>query len=661
MNLKRILPIVLVGAAVLLVPPAASPVVAASKVENRCIVKASKAAAKFASTYLREMSACRVDAADTGVTCPTSKNASKIDKARLKLTAAVEKDCQSVCSISQSLPCVADALCPARSFGTERCSAGAANEPFDMGNLGFPGPYCEQQLGRPVEAAADIAECMVGLMESASSVAVWGLFGNVPSGVSKSGLRCLAAASKGLNKLTTTVVKAASKCRNGIIKGKVQANPVTCVSDDKKLVKKVDKGTTKLFKLLLARCSPEALVELDFCGNGIGGTTTVVQAQECLRDLAKEVADSPVVPALRVYSDVSLIDAVYPPEPVCGDNLINQPPDAFLLLGEECDGLSDSACPGQCGAPGDLFECTCMDVPRLRFFVSAEDSQVDAGWTGLAHDQLTSDASGYLMELSGCDCDEFDGATCIGASSDSVCDVQAATKPVCSFDFQSGTRCDAHGTDDDDGDGMPFGVGEDDEDEDCYVCDEFSGNAGTNCENDGDCLSRCFDASGIAQGACQEQLDCPAKQVCRGRCDTQPRCLKILNGAPLPVVSSGAPVCTLQAFRTDVSGTLDIVTGSHEISYQLLSRVHLGQNPNRPCPVCGGFCVGGDNDLDLCTGRCTQSGSPCMVTADCAFGETCGASTPDCPKGVCELSRIVPKAFANSAGFAEPIPGAIPE
>lgn len=614
---------------------------AASKVEDRCAVKASKAAIKLASTHIGEMTRCRLDAAtDFGVTCPTVKHGARISKARIKLVEAVEKDCQSACSISRSIPCVADHLCPARDKGTEGCTAGGDNKPFDMANLGFPGPYCEQQLGHPIQSAADIADCISQLTEAVGSVAVQGIFGNVSPGVSKEGLRCLSAASKGLRKLSVTVVKSASKCRNGILRGKTQANPVTCVSDDDKLSTKVVKAAIKMSKLLSTRCTDESILELDLCGNGVGGTATLSEAQSCLQELGKEIADSEAVPAARVYSDVSLVDAIYPPKPVCGDNLVNQMPNGFLPLGEECDGFSDAACPGLCAPPGDLFECTCLDVPRMRFFAKSDGSETDAGWTGVSHNQVTAESSGFVVELSGCDCDSFDGATCIGATGDSVCDLQGATQPSCSFDFNSGIRCDDYGTDDDDNMDGPFGEGEDDEDEDCFICDAFSANHMDSCGSDADCQSRCFDAQGVVQGSCGEQSDCAAGEVCRGRCDKGQRCIRTLNGPPLPVLNGGSPVCTVQKFRSDVTGTMDLQDGSHEIYYRLFSQIHFASNENRPCPVCGGFCLGGDNDLDPCMGRCSQSESPCMVDEDCEVAQTCRRVTPDCPGGTCELSRV---------------------
>jgi hypothetical protein len=201
--------------------------------------------------------------------------------------------------------------------------------------------------------------------------------------------------------------------------------------------------------------------------------------------------------------------------------------------------------------------------------------------------------------------------------------------PVCSHSPTSAQRCDAIG----DSDGA-------DESSDCYACDEFSLNAGAHCLDEGDCQSRCYDAQGVGYGACESQSDCGIGQTCRGRCDTGEYCIRTPNGGPLPVNSAGASVCGVQTFRTDVTGTLNLVTGSHEIFYQLFSQIHTGEGNSRPCPVCGGFCVGGANENRICSGSCSGSGDPCRFDDECPTGEQCTVTSQDCPGGFCELSLV---------------------
>jgi len=480
-------------------------------------------------------------------------------------------------------------------------------------------------------APSEIGTCVAGLVEQTSELTVERALGALPqdAGLSKAATQCLDATVDGTGKLLRKMFRTAAKCRDAINKGKKALNPTTCVDDDARLAAKIAKAEAKLRSLMSARCTITSIAELDPCGGGIGSASSVAVAANCLIDLAREAADGRAPPIERLIAPVSLIEGTYPPAPRCGDNIVNQLPNPFLLLGEECDGSDDNACPGKCLPPGDLFECTCSDVPRLRFFASSEGSETDAGWTGLSHNQLAADLSGFVVDLSDCNCSAFAGATCTGATTDSVCALHGSTMPVCSHSPASGQRCDALG----DGDGA-------DEDTDCYVCDEHSLNAGAHCTDQADCQSRCYGADGVAYGLCQRQSDCGIGQVCRGRCATEEYCIRTPNGGPLPVNSAGASVCGVQTFRTDVTGTLDVVTGTHEIFYQLFSQIHTGEGTSRPCPVCGGFCVGGANENKVCSGTCSVSKAACRFDDECPAGQQCTVASPECPDGFCELSLV---------------------
>jgi hypothetical protein len=87
----------------------------------------------------------------------------------------------------------------------------------------------------------------------------------------------------------------------------------------------------------------------------------------------------------------------------------------------------------------------------------------------------------------------------------------------------------------------------------------------------------------------------------------------------------------------------------------VFSVTHLGERTSRPCPVCGGFCVGGRNDLEVCEGRCESSNDPCRFDDDCPDpGEKCSHFTPDCPGGFCQLQLIC----GTDPGVNEGIAGA---
>ncbi len=621
-----------------------SSLAATSKQESQCAAKLTKEVGKLAATAAKEYAKCLTKQQTGRIPgpCPSDSGNAKIAARQAQLRVVASKYCRSTCSLSQEIECVASDFCPPVGSGAESCSGGATGRPFDMHALGFPGPFCAGVLGREISAAADIGECASILAVQAMDDYVALVYGSttaateMPSDV----VKCQGAIEKGARKLMTTAFRGITRCRTEILRGKRTTNPRTCVSDDPKLKKKISRASKKLRKLMVARCTDSLVAQLDVCKAGVGGTANVSDVAACISTGIQELVDSPLVPAARTYSALSLVESVLPPDPVCGDNLVDQLPGPFLLLGEECDGMDDAACPGQCLPPGDLFECTCGNIPRLRFFASVDGSETDAGWTGLSHNQDVADRSGYVTELSNCNCSAFTGATCTGTTSDSVCDVRGFTQPACSWDLRSAVRCDAHGNND----GL-------DEDSDCFICDALSQNAGAGCAKETDCQSLCYNADGIAGAPCERQSDCPIGEVCRGRCDKRQTCVTIPNGGPLPVNSAGAAICAVQEMRTDIVGTRDIVTGAHELFYEISSRIHTADRTSRPCPVCGGFCEGGKRDLELCQGRCSDSETACRFDSDCPAGETCSPESPDCPGGSCQLSLVCGADRASNAAI----------
>jgi hypothetical protein len=642
----------MIAAAFVLAPwtaPEAEPQALISKTEAKCASKLGKSAAKLAKVAVKKIGKCRekVLAGKEPGPCPDAKTQAKIDKLTQKVMDQAGKKCFSVCSVSAEIECISSSLCPPLGdIGTaELCFSGAKNEPFDMGNLGFPGPFCEDLLGRPLTEPRDIGECVSTLVNQIDTAIVDVLYGglDMPAEASGDAQKCLKKISKATQKLVAQTFKGVVKCRDKINKGKLLGNPATCRFDDEKLGSKLVKAQEKLQKALDTKCNDTLVQELDLCGAGVGGIATTSAAYDCLVGAALEIADAQAVPNERDFSTISLIDAAYPPEPVCGDDVVNQIPNKFLLIGEECDGTDDAACPGNCLPPGDTFECTCAGPKRLRFLADGLTADLDNGWTGTSHESGVTDEAGYVYELSNCDCDSMADATCIGTTADSVCDVSGKQLPTCSWDPLSATRCDAHGN-----------ANFTDTNSDCYICDAFAANAGDYCKNEGDCASQCYDAFGTPVGACQRQTDCGAGEVCRGQCDRSQSCIIIPNGAPLPISSGGTAVCVVTEFRQDIFGTQNIVTGEHEMFIQQFSKVHLGVTSSVPCPVCGGFCDGLSSGSPLvgnvCQGTCEVSGDDCRFDSDCPGVEVCTTASPRCGSGFCNLSLVCGGGQPGSAG-----------
>ncbi len=621
--------------AALLILSAAPTSAQVSKNEGKCAGKMAKSAGKLAAAVTKGTAKCR-DKEIAGKyvgSCPGVKEQTKIDKAVAKVDATAIKSCGSVCSSSTFIGCLADSDCPPTAGLDETCGGGAVNKPFEIRNIGFPGPACIAAGYSTIDSADDLSGCVGGVALEIGEGHVALIYGSSSSssGLSSAAASCQATLAKSAVKLVATVVKGVSKCRDAINKGKSSGSPLECATADEKLVAKIAKAEAKFGSGIAAKCSDAGVTELDICGLGVGGVTSVGDATACLLAASREISDAVNLPADRTYAARSLIEAAYPREAVCGDNSVNQLPGNHLLLGEECDGSDDSACPGECMPPGDLFECTCGDVPRARWWSLTPGSETDAGWTGSTHDQRLGAGGGFLVDLLNCDCTEFTGATCTGTSVDSVCDLVGKQAPRCSWEPSSASRCDDRG----DGNG-------EDEDGDCAICDAWSVNAGANCALSTDCQSRCYTAAGVDAGSdCDSQADCAAGEQCRGRCDSSPHCIFSPNGGPFAVASSSTTACNVQNHVEDVTGTLNIITGEHSTAYESSNRPYIGERSHRPCPVCGGYCEGGDNAFLVCQGRCETSGDECRFDEDCSIeGELCGSVTPDCPGGACELGLV---------------------
>lgn len=653
MNHRRFVLASIGGIVALAFTMATAPQAQAQKVsqpEQKCNQSIGKAGRKLASTITKSNAKCREGdiSGKTPGACPDVKSVSKIDKARLKLVGAAEKSCHSTCSTSTDIDCVSDSLCPpepnpSNAGATEFC-AGDGKQ-FRMEKINFPGAFCEGVIGGPVISPAGIGECASVVTDSAANNIVTAIYGSLASASltdDAAAQKCLKALSKSTHKLSDTIYNGVISCIGDIQKGKILANPDTCKSDIDKISSKIDKAQQKLADSANKSCTAGDVAKLDLCLNGVGGTLTVQAAIDCLTDMAFEMTDTVEPAAFRTYGPNALTEATYPPAGgVCGDAVVNQGPNPFLLLGEECDLTDDSACPAQCAPPGDLLECTCPG-PRNRYFANGITSDLDSGWTGTSHNQGVTDGAGFFYTLENCDCDAFTDATCTGSSSDPVCDIQGQTAPSCSWDpFSSITGLDC------DGNGNHNGLNRND---DCHICDQFSANSGSFCRGTqvADCQAQCFAQDDLTTpvGLCSSQADCAGGQICLGTCDRSPICVITPNGSNLPISSGGTAVCVVTTFRSGVTGTNNIVTGEHAWDEFQFSKVILGVSNYQPCPLCGGFCDDGPSNLQgkPCEGSCDGDADVrCRFDQDCidaAAGAACLDDAPECGSGRCNLGLI---------------------
>ena len=607
--------------------------------EIACPPNLGKATTKHVKTILKEVSKCKDNDLSGKVTgaCPIAGD--KIDKSEEKVLKSVTKKCTALCSVTKTRSCIAAVSCPPNGNSPELCFG---KSEFRIGQLDFPGPFCNGIIGEALVDGDGLSQCMTGIGELVATDILDNVYGGLASSAladEKDAAKCVKGIAKAVAKGATSIAGTINKCRGAILSGKASGDPANCSTADPKTADKIDKTLDKV-ESTVEKCTDAAIALLDLCGNGVGGTTKA-DARTCLRDLTNEAAHGGADPgaggrsasAQGGFVAVNIINAAYPgsAEATCGDNVVNQLPSQFNLTGEECDG-TDNPCTEGCFPPGDAFECTCTETNRLARRADGPAADLSSGWTGNSHLSQVAQDAGYVSVITGCDCDGVTGATCTGSSSDPVCETSAPTAPKCSHD-PFGDTCDDKG----DGDGIH-------EDSDCPFCDDNSLNPGDFCANEGDCNSQCFTlATGLPTATpCVRNGDCDvATEVCLGRCDSTSECVITKNGAPLPLSAGGTPACIISTFRTDATGTSNIVTGEGEQNYILGSFTYLGISQFKPCPVCGGFCDDGNRQDEPCEGTCsTTTTTSCRFDSDCPGGETCTGNTPLCPGSFCNLELV---------------------
>ncbi|TMA80093.1 MAG: hypothetical protein E6J72_09400 [Deltaproteobacteria bacterium] len=285
--------------------------------------------------------------------------------------------------------------------------------------------------------------------------------------------------------------------------------------------------------------------------------------------------------------------------PYCGNDVVD--------AGEQCDG---SAGNGQCPASACQANCTCG--PYCGDGTINGSEQCDGSATGSCPGSCQPDCTcapfcGNGVREAGELCDGSDAALCPGQ-----CQADCTCPPIgeLSFVVTPGADLDTGWT----GTSHDFGVqagstiagviGACDgiTDTECT----FFANVGSHCSSDGSV-------------SCTDTTQCPVGQTC----------VIETYGPPLPLSSGGIPVCVVNRFAGDVTGTYDTSNGNSEITVPLNSLVYLGTDVNRPCAICQ---CSNQSDPQNCaigdTGTCSDNPTrSCTVEGTGPLGPT----SNDCP------------------------------
>ncbi len=559
-----------------------------SKVAYKCQTTIAKEGAKYFNGKLKLIQKCKNSNVQSPGSC-TAPDPTALGKLVTKLNSGLSKG----------------------------CSADGADAD-NLARLGFPGP-CADLTGTPFNLG-DLQACILashdkaldGLCIGGSNVgqaclvvgdcpdsgpgtACRGLVDieydpSVPGPLADTALKCQKEVAKNTAKFSAALLKNVQKCRNDLLNCKFAVDefgndievckktglsPTVCATNDPKTAAAITKAKDKALAAIAAKCStPADLTLLKICEPDAGDGAT---AASCEVQSHQDYIDNPNPAG---FSD--LIDFQYAQRGTCGDNRRNSP-------SEECDGVDDSSCPGQCGDSVGFFPCLCLDIPRTRVIEHA-NSDLDNGWSGQSHDSGIVEGGGYVTDL--WDCDGPLG-------SDPICNVG----PTCLI---SGLPCnpsrDATGAAAN-ADSICSAPGD--------TCRKTAGGStGPHCEIDFKKRCRFNNDTGLDRGDCTNPGD---------------RCVKLPHGSPLPLSSGGVAVCIINEFTEDVTGTTNLATGDGSIRLRQNSSTYQGGDTKQPCPVCGGFCAGtpgtsGPGQRGLCDGDEDCPGSTCILDKICSWG-----------------------------------------
>jgi hypothetical protein len=592
---------VLVAALLLLV--ASKPASALNDAQVKCQATIGKESGKFLKAYLKERAKYSDKQLKNGQG-DLIKRGAKLDKAKSKLLAGLDKKCG---------PPVFGGFVSA-----------------NMNFLGFPGK-CPDPDPTNGFLIGDLQDCVFDTHKAQADqlfdleFGSNGTDGHAPF-VDQDLGKCQKEIFKNGQKFVATIQKEISKCRDGLIKGKLSGflnvkcgdNPI-----ETKPGEKIAKARSKLIAKISDKCSDAQIQALDICDTkacippssnagmpchvdsecpggscASGPVTTAPAAAECIADSHRTATDDADNSGLATPFSADVIDIEYAQAAACGDNIVNDPLAGGVTdthLGpapEECDGVDDAACPGQCGDPTSNFACLCLDIPRERA-IEHENADLDNGWTGQSHDSGIVGDGGYVVDLYECDGPGGSVPVCtVGPSCTGGTHIPCSNNAACGANGPCRKRATATGP----------------------HCNE---NVQQTCSGDGDCTNSSEDF-----------------------------CRKTPHGPPLPLSSGGVAVCVVNVFSEDVTGTTNLDTGAHAVRIRQRSITHIGSGTlNQPCPTCGGFCnvplptingapdIAGPGNRFLCQ---TDADCPATVTCNhdlvCAFGPNhdlpCRATPP---------------------------------
>ncbi|MCC6849397.1 MAG: hypothetical protein IT294_12930 [Deltaproteobacteria bacterium] len=507
----------------------------------KCQRAIAKASAQYLQARMKALSKCNegVVKAASG-TCPDQKATDSIAKSSSKMLASIGKACggdDKVCGgdlTNEDSPASVDwpAVCPNFEKGT-----------------------CENAI----TDCGGIATCLGCIAGAASDQAMTLAFGGINlQNADKTLNKCQVTIGKATTAFLNSASKAFQKCWDARINSKHTGDCFSPNAGDGKYAAAIQKAKDKQTSSICKACggADKACGGIDdltvaaigfppdcafvtqphggsACSNPISTLTDIVNCTAC---------------AARFKAD-------------CVDNA--QVPQFVPIYPAQCTA---------CAAPPASGPCP----TSISFTAEGTKTDLDTGFTGLAHNQTIPSNSALTLAVSGC---------------------AGPSEPSCGLCNLSGPLDNVGGP----------GV-------DNQRCEDAPWKR---CDVDADCTSALACVGGSNNGAlCTAGSECPGG-ACVNAGFSGP-CIRFFGG-PLPLRPPGGPsTCVMNKINGSVTGTVDFSDGSTTSLVPLASTVHIFGNDFEPCPHCrnDGKCNSGPRAEQACvvSGTSDRFGT---VSLDC--------------------------------------------
>jgi hypothetical protein len=511
---------------------------------TKCQRAIAKASAQYQQARAKALSKCNEGVVKAGSgSCPDPKTAEKVGKALTKMTASIGKACG----------------------GDDKVCGGNLTNEDSPASLGWPAtcPNFEKG-GNCTNAITDcngIATCIACVDDAAIDQSLALSFGAIDLQTADKALnKCQVTIGKANTAFFNAVVKAKQKCWDARINGKHTNDCFPPSQGDGKYQAAIQKARAKQLATICKACGGANKA----CGGGDDFTPAQIGfASECTyvtrpHDLEDCSSYGPIATLQNIVDCTACANHF---KADCTDDLSVGP--AYATYQPECTACTIAPASGPCPT-------------AISFTADGDNTDLETGFTGLAHNQTIPSNSQLTLAVSDC-----------AGGSEPNCGLCNVSGPL---DNVGGPESETHRCND-----APWKT----------------------CDVDADCTSAMQCVGGTNNGGlCTTGSECPGGS-CVNAGFTGP-CVYFF-GPPLPLRPPGGPsTCVLNRIAAPISGTVDFSDGSTQSLVPLASRVHVFGDDFEPCPHCreDGKCNSGPRAEQACvvSGTSQRFGT---VSLDC--------------------------------------------